>query len=493
MGTQPMAKSKTGKDSAKRETRKKGNAGQVLVWLMLGMVVFGLGGYGVTNFSGNINSIGSVGDQEISTADYSRALQQELAAYRQQMGNKLTAKQALAMGLDSTVRAQLITTAALDDEDQRIGLSVGNGALRDAIRALPAFQGPDGKFDDSTYKLVLQQNGLSVSDFEAKMRRQLTQKILEAATKGAVPAPKAYISTLEAYIGQNRSFSTLTVTDKDLTAALPMPSDKDLKTYYDAHKSDFTAPEAKMISYVSLTPEMLAGKMKVDPKQLDQVYQQNKDQFDKPEKRLVERLVYPTEAAAQAAKAELDSGKATFADLVKARGLAMADVDMGDVTKDDLSDDAAEAVFGLDKPGVVGPVKSALGPALFRMNAIIPADSTGADEARAELAEGLRTQKARQAISNQVEDITNKLAAGATLEDLAKETDMKLAKITYTAGDKDGIAAYPAFRTAADAVKDGDYPQLIQLKGGGIAALRLDSIRKAALIPYDKVADKVKA
>ena len=52
----------------------------VVVWVLLAMLVLGLGGFGVSNFSGRVQSIGSVGKTEISINDYVRALRSGMSA-----------------------------------------------------------------------------------------------------------------------------------------------------------------------------------------------------------------------------------------------------------------------------------------------------------------------------------------------------------------------------------------------------------------------------
>ena len=89
------------------------------------------------------------------------------------------------------------------------------------------------------------------------------------------------------------------------------PTEADLQAYYDAHIANFTRPEAKRITYVALLPDALAKDMPVDEQKLKDLYQNRISEFVIPEKRLVERLVYGTEAEAAAAKAKLDAG-ATF-------------------------------------------------------------------------------------------------------------------------------------------------------------------------------------
>ena len=235
---------------------------------------------------------------------------------------------------------------------------------------------------------------------------------------------------------------------------------------------------------------MLAPTIKIDDKALHDLYDKKKADYDQPERRLVERLVYPDDAAAKAAKAKLDAGTATFEDLVKARGLELSDIDMGDVTRSDLGK-AGDAVFALAAPAVVGPLPTDLGPALFRMNGILPAQTTTFDEARPDLLSELRQQKAGSLISDQIEHLNDLLAGGATIEDMAKETDMQGGHIDFTADTSDGIAAYEGFRKAAAKVTTDDYPTIIQLDDGGVVALRLDKVVPPALIPFDKVRDKV--
>ena len=52
----------------------RGKGKSTIVWLLMGMLILGLGGFGVTNFSGGSADIGAVGEVEISANDYARTL-----------------------------------------------------------------------------------------------------------------------------------------------------------------------------------------------------------------------------------------------------------------------------------------------------------------------------------------------------------------------------------------------------------------------------------
>ncbi|MBC7736494.1 MAG: peptidyl-prolyl cis-trans isomerase, partial [Candidatus Saccharibacteria bacterium] len=232
-------------------------------------------------------------------------------------------------------------------------------------------------------------------------------------------------------------------------------------------------------------------KLEVEATDIQALYDSRKAEYTIPEKRLVERLVYPTEADATAAKAKLDAGT-PFETLVADRGLDLTDIDLGDVTKSDLAE-AGDAVFTLTAPAVVGPLPSTLGPALFRMNAILPAQNTTLAQVNDTLKLELQTKAAAKSIADQTTAIEDALAGGATLEDLAKDNAMTLATTDYVAGADDNapITADPAFASAADKLAQGDFPSALPMTDGSLIALRLDAVVPPTPIPLDKVKDKV--
>ncbi|MDR0809882.1 MAG: SurA N-terminal domain-containing protein [Gemmobacter sp.] len=474
--------------SPKRETdspKRKPKGSSILVWVLLAMVITGLGGFGVQNFGGRVQSIGSVGGREIGVNDYARALQAEVGALSAQLGTgQIGMQEALSLGVDAKVRRQLVTAAALDDANDRLGLSVGDASVAQEIAGMPAFRGPSGTFDAATYRSALDRNNLTDIEFEAQLRDQLARSLLQGAVAGGFVAPAEITERLYAFISERRGFTLLRLTEADLPQPLPAPTDDELKAHYEANIAAFTRAEAKQITYAALLPEKLAATMAPDEAKLRELYDAHHDEFLKPERRLVERLVFGSEAEAEAARARIDAGE-SFDAIVAERGLAPLDIDLGDVSRAELGA-AGDAVFALTEPGVAGPLPSDLGPALYRMNAVLAAQETSFEEAKPGLAVEYQQDAARRAIADRIEAIDDALAGGATLEDLATEQGMELGRIDYTATSDDDIAGYPAFRAAAARVQEGDFPEAVQLEDGGVVVLRLDEVVPAAPIPFEE-------
>jgi peptidyl-prolyl cis-trans isomerase D len=463
-----------------------------LVWILMGLLIIGLGGFGATNLSGTVRTIGSVGDATIDVTEYSRALRNEIRAIESERGGAVSFAEAREMGVTDSVLARLIATAALDHEAERIGLSIGDANLREEIVGMQQFQAVDGGFDREAYSFALEQAGMSESEFEADVRDETARSFLQSAVMSGVTMPEGYTRPLIDYLGERREVAWAVLDRGDLATGLPVPERADLEAYHAAHEDRFTLPERKRITYARLTPDMLIDTVEVDEQALREAYAAREDEFNRPARRLVERLAFADRAAARAARERLREGETGFEDLVAARGLELADIDLGDVTRDELGE-AAEEVFAAGAGEVVGPLPSPVGPALFRVNAVLSAQTTSFEEARAELRETLARDRARRAVEARIEEVEDKLAAGATLEDLSAETEMELGEIAWHDGMREGIAAYQGFREAAAAVSADDYPQLRELRDGGIFALRLDEVVPPELQPLADVRERVEA
>jgi len=473
--------------------RKKRKGPSLWVWILLILLIGGLGGFGVTNFGGGVLSIGKVGDRSIDADTYARALRQQINTLSQQFGQPMTMAQIQAFGIDQQVLQSVLDQAALDREADRIGLSVGDDVLATELTTMSSFQGLGGSFDREVYRMTLRNNSLTESRYEDNLRADIARSLLQGAVIGGFAAPASVTDTLWSYVGEQRSFTLLTLSETDLALPIAAPTDADLQAFHTANIADFTRGEAKRITYLALLPETQSASQTIADDVLQKAYDARISEFVIPERRLVERLVFPDTQAASAAKARFDAGE-TFETLVADRGLTLADIDLGDVSRSELGV-AGDAVFALTEPGVVGPFESDLGPALFRMNAILAAQNTAMEQARPTLLAELQLEAARRDIGNRVEAIDDLLAGGATLEDLARDESMTLATIDYVSGatDNDPIAGYRAFAAVADVTAIGDFPEAILLDDGGLAALRLDEIVPPAPIPLDQISDQVAA
>ena len=113
---------------------------KTFVWILMGMLIVGLAGFGATSLTGTVRTVATVGDQQVSVDAYYRELQQEIRALEAQTGQTLQSSQITALGLDQQVLRRLIAIAAIDNEVAQIGISVGDENLQQEILNIPAFR-----------------------------------------------------------------------------------------------------------------------------------------------------------------------------------------------------------------------------------------------------------------------------------------------------------------------------------------------------------------
>ena len=474
--------------NAQNGTRK--SAANTAVWAILILLVLGLGGFGAANFSGTLRAIGKVGDTPIPVSRYQRQLRQDLAALQQQVGVSLSMTQAQSFGLDQAALSKVVGQVALENEAARAGVSVGDAEVQKRLLQMPDFKAFDGTFDQTAYRESLNRAGLGVAGFEAEIRSGAARALLLGAVGTGAKMPEVMTEQIYLWAGERRSFVWTELTASVLSEPIRTPSEDDLKAWYDAHPESYTLPEARAITYAWITPTMLVDKVEIDEDALKKLYADRAAEYQQPERRLVERLVFGTQDEATAAKAAIDAGTTDFEKLVTERGLTLDDINLDEVTKDQLGT-AGDAVFALAEPGIVGPVTTDLGPALFRVNAILEAHETPYEDVRDELKDVYATDRASRQIGEMRESVNDLLAGGATLEDLVKETPLELGTIEFSTDVSDGIAGYDAFRKAAAEATTEDFPTAIELDDGGLFALRLDKIIPPRLQDFAAVRDRV--
>ncbi len=172
------------------DVRKKKSG--VFVWAVMGFLVLGLGGFGLTGAfqtSGG-STVATVGNEEITADAYLGTLQQDLRRASQQYGQNISFDQARLLGIDQSSLRRQLTLAALANEAKRLNLSVGDATVRDVLLANPAFQIAEGVFSEATYDLVLNQQQITRAEYEDLLRQDQTQTLVSSAISGAIGPQK---------------------------------------------------------------------------------------------------------------------------------------------------------------------------------------------------------------------------------------------------------------------------------------------------------------
>ena len=388
-------------------------------------------------------------------------------------------------GLQQQALSRLLLEKTLENETSDLGLSVGDETVYQELLGISAFRGLDGSFDKDAYKFALENAGLSESEFESQVRDEAARAVLQRAILQGIKMSETFTDIALAYVSEERNVTVVELGEADLATPIGEADQATLESFYSERTEEFALPESKAITLVKLTPGMVVATIEVQEDALRAAYEKDFDTYNLPERRLVERLSFLTQADAQAAAQRLSSKEISFEALVSERNLSLADIDLGDVNEKELGK-AGSVVFALSEGEVSNLIETDAGFAIYRVNGVLEAQTTPFEDIRDVLKADLSQDQARRAISAEISRIDDLLAAGATLEEIADETDMTLDTTLYYDGIETEYAGYIAFQNRAQALSMEDFPEIIELSDGGIMAMRLDEILPRASKPLQR-------
>jgi len=461
----------------------------VFVWIIILLLIVGLAGFGISQ-SGGSNSglaVATVGDQEVTVNDFGQAYQNEMRQMTQTFGREVTQQEMQLFGGDQRVLQRLLSLAALDNEAMQLEISVGDDVVIDRLKQTQAFHGLTGGFDPETYELLLERSGISPSDYENSLREDATRQIVTAAIVGGVNLGAAVPTEIVKFIAEKRAVSFVKLTETELVSSISDPSAADLNAYFEANKETYRRPETREVTYVSLRESDFLNSVDVAEDEIQAEYDARSEEFSQKAMVSLDRIVFGSLDEAVATLGKIGAGATDFDAVAIERGLQPADIELGEVTENDLSSDARGPIFSAEGPGVLGPYQSDLGPALYRINAIIPGNEKSYEEVRNELRTEIAMELAAEELANSADEIDDLIAGGATLEEVADTTSMTLSSLTFDPNVTQGITADAGFRREVLDAEVGEDRDLQDLGSDGLFALRLDGITEPMIPPLDEI------
>ena len=109
----------------------KFSIGRFFAWILVGLLLIGLLGFGITDVlvGRNNNTVAKVGVGTISSQEFARAFQQDLNFYRQQFQKEISIEEAKSLGIPQLTLGKLVNSKILEDRLIKIGLSRGDLAV----------------------------------------------------------------------------------------------------------------------------------------------------------------------------------------------------------------------------------------------------------------------------------------------------------------------------------------------------------------------------
>jgi peptidyl-prolyl cis-trans isomerase D len=355
--------------------------------------------------------------------------------------------------LNTLIKQQLLLQAAKDE-----GIEVSDQQLNATIAAMPQFQ-EDGRFSQERYQQVLRLQGYSGSFFKQLLKSDLTIQQLSTAVAGSAFISDAELSRSVGLLYESRDYHYIDIPLANYSKNVSV-SDKEIADYYANNAESFLTDEQVRFSYIELTEEQF-----FEPVSEDQVlaeYQRLVDTNNAQIEREAAHILLDItddrsreHAFEQLEKVRSDINAGTdFAEAAKQvsvdAGSAASGGVLGFTSGDSFPAEFEEALSGLNVGDVSSVVETEAGLHLIKLLSIRKPELPSLDEARLQITEQLRAQKALPRLVGAVDTLKDLVFNAESLAMPAKEMALEVKQGDWLSKSSDeGLFAYQAVKEAA--------------------------------------------
>jgi peptidyl-prolyl cis-trans isomerase D len=474
-----------------------------LIAVAIGAIVVVFIFWGVGSYrAGQAQVAAEVNGTVIPMTAFARQYNDLIKQYQERAGGELTPEMLKAMHLKEMALSRLVDEVLLVQAGHRLGLEVSNTELRRHIESLPYFQ-QNGKFDDKRYFWVLSRVHLTPQEFEAQERqRLLLRKVIEDVTS------LAKVSDVEL-----REFYRMAREEVDVNYLLVSPesfmarenlNDAAVARYYQENKAEFDLPDRVRVSYLLFPTKGYLSQVHLTPAAVQDYLQAHHEQYYRPRVIQVRQILLPLPPKATAADRQQVTAKAQelvgrlkegedFASLAKTFSQDAATRDKGgelDAVQRGQHPPAWDKVaFGL-KPGTMGVAATDQGLYLIKLEKIKETELIADAAKQAE--QRLKEERARQLAQAVAQQAREGLSQGSLAQVAQKLGLTPQETPLFALSDAvPGLGLQPAFNQAALHLKPQEISKVVEVRQG-FAVLKGVEFQAAHLPALAQIKDQVK-
>ncbi|MEO8499291.1 MAG: peptidyl-prolyl cis-trans isomerase [Vicinamibacteria bacterium] len=413
------------------------------------------------------------------------------------------------MGLRDQVLSTMLRERLEGLEAERLGFQVDDQAVIKAITEDPQLQ-TEGRFVGSArLTSLLQQQGMTVADFEAEVRKQLkTQRLREAVTDG-VSVSDAEVSTEFRRRSELVHAEYVHIPLSQFESAI-QPTDDEVKARFDANKERYRLPERRVLSYLLVDPTELKAKVLPTGLEVENYYRANTEEFTTPPQVCGRHILVKVKQSATATEGHEDAEARTLAEAALAqlkKGEPFEKVakeksedtsaanggSLGCFSKEQMVPEFSSVAFALQPGSMSDVVKTSFGYHIIKVDTTLPGSTQPLDQARKRIEAQLQDAKARELAAQKAEAVSEALKANQTLEQVATAQGLVVKKSEpLQLGKGAGVLTSPVLLSQAFELKAKETAKDAFPAGAGAVFIRLDDILAPKIPDLAEVKDEVR-
>jgi len=485
-----------------------------VLWLVvLVFVVFLFTDFGAISPVGTVSTTAAatVGDYEISYAEFQQAYRQQEAQIAQAYGGQLDSDLARQIGLPRQVMEFLVAEKILLAEGERMGLQVTDEEVRERILEFPVFQDASGNFvGEDDYQSILRSNRMTSAAFEQDIRNEILGNRIRSILNDNVYVSDQEVEQSYREQAERVRIRYIPVAGADFAEGVQF-DDAELADYFAQNRLDFEVSEQRIVDYLLIDPADLQQSIQISDDEVLAYYRENESDYTSEEQVKARHILARTgddrtleqaTAAIAAARARIDAGEdfaAVAAEVSDDPGSKTNGGDLGFFGRGQMVGPFETAAFSAAVGDLVGPVETSFGVHLIE----VLDRSEGGAQPLEQVSTSIRNRLASERASALAETKASELKERIERENLADSESLRaLAEgeegVSFSTsppfgetGRVEGLGRAPAFKNAAFDLGIGEISDAIQISSGW-TILRLDEIRPERLPELAEVTDEVR-
>lgn len=376
--------------------RRKDTAVRYVLIGLLGLVAISM----VVTLIPGFGSGGSgSNDQVLAEVGGTPLYQREAAARIEQTVRQSGVPRTMAYTVANNTLEELLQQRVLEYQAKRMGFKVSDAELAAEIQKFVPSLFPNGQFvGRDAYAAFLGQRGMSVTDFESRVRSQmLMTRVAGIVSEGMIVTP----AEIEAeYRKSNDKIKVEYVALKPASYRKEVVvSDDEVKAAYERQKATLKTPERRMAALFSFDEARTAASVQPNEADLRRAYDEQRDRWRTGERLKVRHILLKTTDKTPAEVEKIQArmadllkqvkGGADFAELAKKNSedttSAVNGGDLGFITRGQTVKNFEDAAFGLKPKEISNLVKTEYGFHILQLMEREDARVKPFEEAKAEL------------------------------------------------------------------------------------------------------------
>jgi len=265
-----------------------------LKWLLLVIVVIFVWTY-IPSFTGMgsgvaSSDVASVGSEAVSAKEFQVAYRNNI----QRMGSQVSPEMLRAFGFDKQVLDYLISQKVIAVEAKRLGLQVSDREVQDKVLAYPVFVDSGGFIGRARYQALLEQNNMTIPEFEDSIRSQLLSEKLMGFLTAGITITNQEAETEYRKKNEKARVDYFVIDPVKLESKVTV-TDQDQKDYYEKNKARYQMPEARKVKYIFVDSVKYHKLATATDKELQDYFDQHQEDYRLKETVGAQHILFKTE------------------------------------------------------------------------------------------------------------------------------------------------------------------------------------------------------